>query len=93
MEDAATLAALVSSFARETAPDLAELSSALTRYDLLRTTRTRRIAQRSRVVGRMAHVPGRALSKLRDLTLAATPQATLRRQLESVQFWEPPSAA
>lgn len=93
MEDAATLAALVSPFARATVPDHTELSLALKRYDLLRTIRTRRIAQQSRAVGRIAHVPGRTLSKLRDLTLAATPQAALRRQLESVQSWEPPSAA
>ncbi|MFC6356925.1 FAD-dependent monooxygenase [Luethyella okanaganae] len=90
MEDAATLAALVASFAKDATPDAGRLTAALERYDELRRPRSQRIAQQSRLVGQLAHIPGRALSRLRDLVLTATPQSALRRQLDGLQSWTPP---
>ncbi|MDR6868002.1 2-polyprenyl-6-methoxyphenol hydroxylase-like FAD-dependent oxidoreductase [Microbacterium resistens] len=90
MEDAATLTALLSPFAAA-APDAAELKVALRRYDELRVSRSQRVARRSRAVGRLAHVPGRTLSSVRDLVVRATPASALRRQLAWLQDWTPPA--
>ncbi|RVW03922.1 FAD-dependent monooxygenase [Rhodococcus xishaensis] len=90
MEDAATLTVLLAPLVRSPAPDTAQLEAALTRYDALRRPRTQLIAQRSRAMGQLAHVRGRAASRLRDLLLRSTPQRTLRRHLAQIQTWEPP---
>jgi 2-polyprenyl-6-methoxyphenol hydroxylase-like FAD-dependent oxidoreductase len=91
MEDAATLAALLAPLASPPSTGGAELSAALSRYDALRRPRSQAIAARSRAVGRLAHVRGRALAGLRDVVIRATPAAALRRQLDSIQSWSPPA--
>ncbi|MGB4137067.1 MAG: FAD-dependent monooxygenase, partial [Microbacterium sp.] len=91
MEDAATLAALLAPLATHASPDAASLDAALRRYDGLRRPRTRRIAAQSRLIGRLGHTRGAVTTALRDLVLAATPSAALRRQLLSVQEWDPPA--
>lgn len=92
MEDAATLAALLAPLAAVERPDPESLSRALSRYDELRRPRTQKIARRSRLVGKLAHVGGPFTSRVRDTALAAAPQAALRRQLAWLQSWEPPAA-
>lgn len=90
MEDAATLTALLKPLVRSSPRHDAEIHAALRRYDELRVKRTQKIAQRSRMVGRLAHVPGGALVSVRDVILRAVPGAALRRQLAWLQDWEPP---
>ena len=87
MEDAATLAVLLASAGSSSreAPD-----AMLTRYDTLRRPRSQLVAKRSRAVGRLAHVRGRAASGLRDFVVSRTPQRALRRRLAWLQDWEPP---
>lgn len=92
MEDAATLVALLAPWAAAESPDPESLSQALGRYDALRRPRSQEIARRSRVVGTLAHSGGPFASRVRDMVLAATPQAALRRQLTWLQSWMPPGA-
>lgn len=90
MEDAATLVTLLSPLANRTSVGEHELDDALDRYDALRRPRSQRIAQRSRMVGQLAHVRGRPAAGLRDLLVRLTPERALRRQLEWLQSWAPP---
>ncbi|GAA3914087.1 FAD-dependent monooxygenase [Microbacterium invictum] len=91
MEDAATLAALLAPLAEDATPDPVAVRATLGRYDALRRPRSQRIARRSRMIGRLAHVRGRVLSRARDAAVAATPASVLRRQLDGLQSWEPPA--
>lgn len=95
MEDAATLAALLTPIAAARPGDDSAVSEqvrhALRRYDDLRLRRTQRIAARSRAIGKLAHVRGPLLCAARDLVIRATPDAALRRQVVSIQGWMPPA--
>lgn len=90
MEDAAALSVLLRPLAPSSVPDAARLHTTLERYDALRRRRTQRIAQRSRAIGRVAHVRNPTVSKLRDLLLRSIPQWMLRHQVRRIQTWEPP---
>lgn len=91
MEDAATLTALLSSLAPMAAPRQEKIREALARYDALRRPRTQKISQRARLVGQLAHGPGRPFIAARDLLLRLTPESALRRQLIEVQDWSSPA--
>lgn len=92
MEDAATLTALLTPVTGSPANDDGPLDAALTRYDAERRTRTQRIAQRSRSVGRLAHLDSPAAIACRDLMLRLTPEWALRKQVAQVQNWQPPDS-
>ena len=91
MADAATLATLLAPLAPHDSPDPEALARALEAYDSLRRPRSQRIAQRSRLVGRLAHAGGPVAARMRDAVLAATPQSALRRQSDWLQSWTPPA--
>jgi 2-polyprenyl-6-methoxyphenol hydroxylase-like FAD-dependent oxidoreductase len=91
MEDASTLAALLAPMAASSDFAGAAVDAALARYDALRVSRTRKIAQRSHMIGQLAHAPGKGLIGARDLLLKATPKSALRNQLTWLQDWTPPS--
>lgn len=101
MEDAATLARLVGKTLRAgsvTGPGDGDakpfepfpLDAAIATYDALRRRRSQRIAERSRLVGKLAHVPGPVLTGLRDVLLRMTPERVMRRQLDEIGSWQPP---
>lgn len=64
-----------------------DLGAALTRYERGRMPRTAWITRQSRAAGRVGQVEGRIASAARDLLLAVTPDALMRRTLErAVRF-------
>jgi 2-polyprenyl-6-methoxyphenol hydroxylase-like FAD-dependent oxidoreductase len=91
MEDAATLAALLTPYADQTDPDPVGVDAALDRYDRLRRPRTHRIAHQSRRLGQLAHLPGRTGTTVRNIVLWATPQNILARQVCHIHQWHPPA--
>ena len=82
LEDAATLGALLRP---GTDPGLA-----LARYDALRRPRAEQLLTRSRQVGRVAQVSGRAACAARDRLVSSTPSRVGDRQLASTLRWELP---
>ncbi|WP_227980249.1 FAD-dependent monooxygenase [Nocardia spumae] len=81
IEDAVTLAALLDR--------TGEIGAALVEYDRIRRPRTRRIAQRSRRIGRIAQLSSvPALG--RDAALLVTPGSVLLRGLGPALSWQPP---
>ncbi|ETD33925.1 FAD-dependent monooxygenase [Williamsia sp. D3] len=92
MEDAATLAALLSLIAAAANPDERTINSILDSYDEARRPRTQALARRSRRLGTLAHVRGRGRTAVRNLLLQNTPPSTLRAQLRRTQDWHPPVA-
>ena len=92
MEDAATLAALLSPIAAAANPDERTIDSILDSYDKARRPRTQALARRSRRLGTLAHVRGRGRTAIRDLLLQSTPPSALRSQLRRTQDWHPPVA-
>lgn len=92
LEDAATLVALLTPLATAESLDPESLTQALVRYDALRRPRSQEVARRSRLVGKLAHSGGPFASRVRNMIVAATPQAALRRQLTWLQSWTPPEA-
>ena len=93
MEDAATLAALLSPIAAAVNPDERTIDSILNSYDKARRPRTQALARRSRRLGTLAHVRGRSRTAVRDLLLQTTPPSALRSQLKRTQDWHPPEVA
>ncbi|WP_420732828.1 FAD-dependent monooxygenase [Brevibacterium luteolum] len=91
LEDAATLTRLLAPLTAADAHDTGRLIVALDRYDALRRPRTQQVAARSRLVGQIAHRPGLQLSRLRDRLMHLIPASVLRRQLDALQDWQPPS--
>ena len=92
MEDAATLAVLLSPIAAVTNPGVRTIDSILSSYDKARRPRTQTLARRSRRLGTVAHVRGRSRTAIRDLILQTTPPSALRAQLKRTQNWYPPAA-
>lgn len=90
MEDAATIAALLAPIASSSCSTHTETTAALAHYDTLRVKRTQTIAQRSRMIGRLAHTPGEHLAVARDLLIRTTPASALGKQLAWLQDWTPP---
>lgn len=93
LEDAATLVTLLRGLTRQEAPDSESVDAALATYDRLRRARTQRIALQSRLIGKVANVRGTAVSSTRDIVMSLMPSAVLRRQLETIHAWEPPTGA
>lgn len=84
LEDAVTLAhAVASSSAEPTA-----IRSALSRYDQLRSTRTRRIVDVARRNGRIFHL-SRPVSIARDLAMRAIPGERVMKGFDWVYGWTP----
>ncbi len=87
IEDAATLVVLLRG-----AKTPVELDAALDRFDRLRRPRTKTIAGRSRMMGRIGQVRGPVAVRLRDLALTLTPDALIARGATAIQHWAPPDA-
>ena len=85
LEDAATLGALLR-------PD-ADPNPALLRYDRLRRPRGRLVSRRSRQLGRIGQLSGRASTTTRDLLIRITPAGATEHQLASTLNWQPPAIA
>ncbi|QEO15846.1 NAD(P)-binding protein [Agromyces intestinalis] len=81
IEDAATLTLLL----RRGDPD-----AALSRYDDLRTKRTRAIWRRSRQMGKVAQASLPLAAGVRDALLRATPPAIMGRATRRLQRWTAP---
>lgn len=91
MEDAATITRLLAPMASSGHFSEADLISALRKYDELRLARTQKIAQRSRLIGSLAHATGPRLRGIRDFLLKATPASSMTRQFAWLQDWTPPN--
>jgi 2-polyprenyl-6-methoxyphenol hydroxylase-like FAD-dependent oxidoreductase len=92
LEDAVTLGRLLpDGDHRDAARDTA-LDAALAGYDALRRPRARSISTRSRQLGRLGQLHGRASTTVRDLLVHATPARLTDRQLDSTLSWRAPTA-
>ncbi|GAA3946014.1 FAD-dependent monooxygenase [Microbacterium soli] len=85
IEDAATLAVLLRGCGE------GGLDTALADYSRLRRQRTRAIARRSRMAGRVAQAEGRLSASLRDAALRLTPGAVLSGLSRRMQDWAAPT--
>jgi 2-polyprenyl-6-methoxyphenol hydroxylase-like FAD-dependent oxidoreductase len=85
LEDAVTLGALLRPGD--------EPEPTLVRYDALRRPRAQLLTSRSRQVGVVAQLEGRAVAAARDLLLRLTPSAAADRQLAATLRWTPPSTS
>ncbi len=85
LEDAVTLSALLAG------ADAAGVPAALAEYDRLRRPRSQAIARRSRNIGRIAHLRGRATVPVRDALLRLTPASALESATRELTDWEPPA--
>ena len=83
LEDAATLGALLR--------QRSDVDEALRRYDVLRRPRAQGISRRSRQVGRIGQLSGRATTAARDVLMELTPAALADRQYDSTLSWTPDS--
>ncbi|TVT52481.1 monooxygenase [Amycolatopsis rhizosphaerae] len=88
LEDAVTLAALL-----DTVPGVPGVPAALVAYHRIRRPRTRRIAARSRQLGRVAQWRSAPAVALRDRALRLAPQWSLFRSLAPVVSWRPPDTS
>lgn len=92
IEDAATLSRLLRPIARTLRPDATVIDAALTRYDHLRSTRTRRIMRQARLLGAAAQLSGRVPTTVRNSVLRVTPDRVIAARLSRLQRWDPPTA-
>lgn len=92
MEDAATLAALLTPLAALPAPPPDALQHALAQYDQLRRSRTQAIARHARQLGAFAHVDGTLGVWGRDLLMRLIPPRLMAGRLLALQDWQPPAA-
>jgi 2-polyprenyl-6-methoxyphenol hydroxylase-like FAD-dependent oxidoreductase len=83
LEDAATLGALLQ--------HQSDVDSALRGYDVLRRPRAQGISRRSRQVGRIGQLSGRATTTARNLLVWVTPAALAERQYDGTLSWKEPS--
>jgi len=84
IEDAVTLTALLG------AP--ATVTDALIQYDRQRRQRTRSLASRARMVGRVGQLSSRVGVGLRNGLHALVPESAFVRASTSVQRWDPPAS-
>lgn len=90
MEDAATLAALLTPLAALPTPQPDALQRALAQYDQLRRPRTQAIARDARRLGAFAHVEGRLGVWGRNLLMRLIPPRVMAGRLLALQDWQPP---
>lgn len=83
LEDSATLGALVRT-------DV-DLGAALARYDALRRPRAQLISRRSRQIGTLGQLDGRAITTVRDLVMRLAPNSATDHQLTSTLGWKTPT--
>lgn len=88
LEDAATLAVLLT---RQSLSSEDDLRIALRQYDRLRRSRTQRVARESRVIGVAAQWTFPPAVRLRDRALSATPNWIFSRRTTRLQQWSPPA--
>ncbi|HEX5532693.1 MAG TPA: FAD-dependent oxidoreductase [Actinomycetales bacterium] len=93
LEDAVTLALLISESAAANDPMTGDLTGLLSRYDRARRPRTQLIARRARGVGRMGQMAHPVGATVRDAVLPLVPSKIWRSALEQVQSWAPPVPA
>lgn len=82
LEDAVTLAAVLETHA--------DVEMGLAAYDALRVRRTRRVADRSRLLGQVGQWQSAPAVAFRDAILRATPASSQLRALTGVLGWVPP---
>jgi 2-polyprenyl-6-methoxyphenol hydroxylase-like FAD-dependent oxidoreductase len=87
LEDAATLAVLMT---RQSPSSEEDLGAALRQYDRLRRRRTQRVARESRGIGTAAQWTFPPAVRLRDMALSAMPNWIFSRRTTRLQQWSPP---
>ncbi len=89
LEDAATLTALLATYATDPQPSADDIHRALQSYQRQRAPRLRAIAKRSRRLGSVGQWSNRVGVKARDGVLAALPDAVISTSTVKVHRWTP----